>query len=70
MTQRPEDRAGWNVRQPERVPRSAYWPAIFATGLVLVAYGFTFSGWFVALGTVLAILAAIGWIAELRHEHG
>ena len=71
MTDRPEpiDTTDWNRPKPERLPRPTYWPALLATGIVLFAYGFTFSPWFIVTGAIMSIASIAGWIAELRHEH-
>ncbi|GIW06547.1 MAG: hypothetical protein KatS3mg060_1352 [Dehalococcoidia bacterium] len=64
-----DDRRDWTRPKPERTPRPTTCPAFLAAGIVLFAYGFTFSGWFIALGGIMVIAAAAGWIAELRRDH-
>lgn len=63
------DRTGWSEARPAHIPAPSYWPMVLALGIVLLAYSLVSSWWFTMLGTLLFVVALIGWIGALRHEH-
>lgn len=48
------------------LPHPTYWPAVFAAGLTLLAFGIVSNAAFSAIGALLVIGALIGWIGDLR----
>ena len=63
------DKSDWNKAKPDHIPLPTYWPMFLAAGIVVTAYGFIFSFWFVVLGVLLFIIALAGWIGDMRNEH-
>jgi len=62
-------REGWTPAKPEVLPRRrTAWPAAAALGIVLIFFGVV-TLWFVAVvGAALLLIAAAGWIGELRYD--
>jgi hypothetical protein len=63
-------REGWTPAKPETLPRRrTAWPPAAALGIVLIFFGVV-TLWLVAIvGTALLLIAAAGWIGELRYDH-
>jgi hypothetical protein len=59
---------GWNATPPERLPRAAPWPAMFAFAVMLVAWGLISSALLVLIGGALLFYALLHWIGEIRHD--
>jgi hypothetical protein len=59
---------GWNLPQPDTVPRPTYWPAVLAFGCSLVGFGVLTSYLFSALGALISVIAVLKWIREIVHE--
>ncbi|HYM68938.1 MAG TPA: hypothetical protein VEZ44_05030 [bacterium] len=64
----PADRDGWNVPQPEHLPRRTPWPIAAALGTVFIFWGVVTSYLVFAVGVGLLSLAVVGWIREIRRE--
>lgn len=62
-------REGWTPAKPDVLPRRrTAWPAAAALGIVLIFFGVV-TLWFVAIvGAALLLIAAAGWIGELRYD--
>jgi hypothetical protein len=62
-------REGWSPAKPEALPRRrTAWPAAAALGIVLIFFGVV-TLWLVALaGAGLLLIAAGGWIGDLRYD--
>ena len=62
-------REGWTPAKPEALPRRrTAWPAAAALGIVLIFFGVV-TLWLVAIaGAALLLIAAAGWIGELRND--
>ena len=62
-------REGWAPAKPEVLPRRrTAWPAAAALGIVLIFFGVV-TVWLVAIvGAALLLIAAAGWIGELRYD--
>jgi hypothetical protein len=62
-------REGWTPARPEALPRRRTpWPAAAALGIVLIFFGVV-TAWLVAIvGAALLLIAAAGWIGELRYD--
>ena len=62
-------REGWTPAEPETLPRRrTAWPAAAALGIVLIFFGVV-TVWLVAIvGAALLLIAAAGWIGELRYD--
>jgi hypothetical protein len=58
---------GWVQLPPEHVPRPTYWPAAMAAAIMLILWGLLGSAILTGTGIVLFIVAAAGWLKELRH---
>ena len=61
-------KAGWNAPKPEHVPRPTSWPAGFALGITLVAWGLIASPILLSVGVLVFVVSLVGWIGEIRHE--
>jgi len=61
-------RQGWTRPRPATIPRPAYWPMVAALGVTFIFWGMVTTVFFGALGIILLIIAASGWIWELVHE--
>jgi hypothetical protein len=64
----PVDRDGWNVAQPEHLPRRTVWPVATALGTVFVFWGVVTSYLVFAVGIALLAASVVGWIQEIRRE--
>jgi hypothetical protein len=58
---------GWIELPAEVLPRATYWPAVLAVGIMLIVWGLIGSMVLAASGVVLFVVAAAGWIHELRY---
>ena len=63
----PPLRPGWAYPRPNELPRPTYWPAVLALGIIFLLWGLVTSWIVSAVGLGLLILAAAGWIGDLRH---
>ncbi len=60
---------GWSRPRPVgALPRPTYWPMAMAGSIALIVWGSISSAYLFALGAVLIVVAARGWIGELLHE--
>jgi hypothetical protein len=64
-----ELKPGWNKPLPEKIPNPTYWPALFAFGLMFIFWGIISNIFLLCLGFILAVIAVIGWVSDLRHEY-
>ena len=57
--------------KPEDIhmPPNSYWPIILAVGLSFIMAGFAFSLSLIALGVIIALTAAVGWVIETGYEY-
>ncbi len=62
------DKTGWNVPQPEKLPKPTYWPAAMALGITFGVFGIVTSWAFTVVGVGLFALALGKWIGELVHD--
>jgi hypothetical protein len=60
--------AGWNEARPEHLPRPTAYPALFAFGVTLLAWGLVSSFLLVAIGGAVLFYALLHWIGEMRHD--
>lgn len=61
-------RQGWTRPRPDVIPRPTYWPMVAALAVTFIFWGMITTIFFGALGIILLIIAASGWIWELVHE--
>lgn len=59
---------GWSRPRPEHLPRPSSWPALFALGVTLFAWGVVTSPVLLLFGGALLAFALGHWIGELLHE--
>lgn len=59
---------GWGRSLPEHLPRSTPAPALFAFGLMLFGWGLISQPLLVLMGGVLAFVALLVWVGEIRHD--
>jgi hypothetical protein len=59
---------GWSAVHPQRLPQPTPWPAMFAFGVMLVAWGLISSALLVLIGGALLFYALLHWIGEIRHD--
>jgi len=64
----PAGQEGWNVPQPEHLPRRTPWPVAAALGTVLIFWAAVTSYLILGVGLGLLALSAVGWINEIRRE--
>ncbi len=50
------------------LPQPTVWPAVFASGMTLLAWGVITNYAVSAAGAILSAIAAWGWVRELRRE--
>jgi hypothetical protein len=60
---------GWSRALPEKIPNPTYWPALFAFGLMFVAWGLISNLFLFGIGVIMAVIAVVGWVYDLRHEY-
>ena len=65
MDAAPNDRLAWNTARPQTLLKPTYWPAVMAMGITMILWGIITTVIITAVGLVLFILAAIGWIKDL-----
>ena len=53
---------------PAVIPRSTWWPAALALGVMLFAWGLLTSLTILLIGAALFATSLAGWIGEIRHE--
>ena len=56
--------------KPETIPAPTYWPAMFALGITLLAWGVVTSYLLSILGLGICVVAVVNWIGDIRHEQG
>jgi len=61
-------RQGWTKPRPATIPRPTYWPMVAALGVTFIFWGMVTTIFFGALGIILLVIGASGWIWELVHE--
>ena len=54
--------------KPRNLPQPTYWPAIMAAAICFGLWGVLTSALLTAVGLVGVVVAAIGWIGDLRDE--
>jgi hypothetical protein len=59
---------GWNAPYPAHLPRPTAWPALFALGVTVFAWGIVTSPVLLLVGAALLFYSLGQWIGELRHE--
>lgn len=58
----------WAKAKPEKLPIPTYWPFFLAMGLAFTFWGLL-TNWVILLaGSLVFIVALIGWINTLRNE--
>ncbi|WEK21577.1 MAG: hypothetical protein P0Y49_10555 [Candidatus Pedobacter colombiensis] len=58
----------WEKAKPEILPEPTYWPFFLAMGLAFMLWGLL-TNWVILLaGSLVFIVALIGWINILRNE--
>jgi hypothetical protein len=62
------DDSRWNRPKPEKLVKPTWWPAAFAFGTTLVAWGLITSVIIVGTGLVVVAVSLKGWIEDIRHE--
>lgn len=62
--------SGAPTPKPETLPEPTYWPAVFAIGVTLLAWGVVTSLLLSLLGLGISIVAVVNWIGDIRHEQG
>ncbi len=68
MSQPDTSREGWNVPQPEKLPRPTWWPAALSLGVTMLLWGIVTSPVVTIAGLVVFAVSLIGWIGEICHE--
>lgn len=58
----------WSSPKPETVARPSWYPAAFAFGVTLTAWGLITSAIVFAMGMGILILSVSGWIGDIRDE--
>ncbi len=61
-------RPGWSRPKPEIIPRSTYWPILFAGGLAFMLWGTISDIWTFGAGLILFVISMIGWVNDLLNE--
>lgn len=64
-----ELKPGWSRPLPEKIPNPTYWPALFAFGLMFIFWGLISNIFLLGLGFIIAFIAIVGWVYDLRHEY-
>jgi hypothetical protein len=59
---------GWTEPNGEGIPRPTYWPVVMALSITFIAFGFITSLIITGIGTLLFIVALVGWIGEIFNE--
>jgi hypothetical protein len=59
---------GWKACKPGRLPQSTAWPALFAFGVTLFAWGLVSSFVLTFIGGALLFHALLHWIGEIRND--
>jgi hypothetical protein len=54
--------------KPANLPQPTYWPAIMAIAVCFGLWGVLTSVWLIGVGLVGTVVAAVGWIGDLRDE--
>ena len=62
------DQSTWQPPLPETLPKPTVWPAVLGLGSCLLAWGLVSSWVLSALGALLFLLGAGGWIWRMRDE--
>lgn len=62
-------REGWSIARPEELPRPTYWPIVMSLGIVCLVWGVVSTFILSLVGLALFVIALIGWIGEMMHEH-
>jgi len=61
-------REGWSRPKPEVLAGPTCWPAGFALGSTLLAWGLITSIVVVIAGLITCAVSLTGWIQDIRHE--
>ncbi len=59
---------GWNAPLPAHLPEPTAWPALFALGVTIFAWGIISVPFLLLVGGSLLALSLGYWIGEIRHE--
>ncbi|GAC1427497.1 MAG: hypothetical protein NVSMB65_00140 [Chloroflexota bacterium] len=59
---------GWSRPRPDRTPPPTYWPAVFALGITLFAWGIISNLFVLAAGLIIFVVGLAGWIGDLLHD--
>jgi hypothetical protein len=59
---------GWSCPKPEHLPSATAWPALFALGVTLFAWGIVSSPPLLLFGGALLVFALGHWIGEMVHD--
>jgi hypothetical protein len=59
---------GWNAPLPEHLPPPSAWPALFALGVTVFAWGIVSVPFLLLVGIALIMYSLGHWIGEIRHE--
>ncbi len=57
----------WTPLPPEESVRATYWPAVLAAGILMLLWGGIASLILAAVGLIVFIVAAAGWIREIYY---
>jgi hypothetical protein len=60
-------REGWTPLPAEPLPRPTYWPAVLATGIMMLLWGSISSPILTVAGAAVFVVAVLGWIKEFLH---
>jgi hypothetical protein len=60
----------WIVPQGVHIPEPTYMPVFMAIGMVCLLWGIVTTPLISLVGAALFVISIVGWIGELRHEHG
>ena len=61
---------GWSKPQGMHIPEPTYMPVVMAIGMICMLWGIVTTYLITLVGVVLFVISILGWIGELRHEHG
>jgi hypothetical protein len=59
---------GWSIPRPASLPKPTYTPAVFALGIIFLAFGIVTSYYITDVGAVLFAIGLSKWIGELLNE--
>jgi len=60
----------WTKIGHVHIPDPTYMPIIMALGIMCILWGIVTTPLISLVGAILFVISIMGWIGELRHEHG